>query len=663
MEKSTVSEPIKVGLVQINNSFSNQNYLPLSVGMLQAYAQAFLKQPDRFQFMLPLYKRVPVQHAVEELQYADLVLISVYVWNFRISLKIAEALKSRRSETVIVFGGPHVPERDDTFLKRYPFIDIACHGEGEQVALAVLENFTARNWSQVPSISYFDQSGAVIKNPRAGRVKDLSVFPSPYLTGVFDPLMDANPSEHWIALWETNRGCPFACTFCDWGSAVASKVYGFDIERIYKEVEWFSNRKIEFVFCCDANFGILSRDVDIASYVAESKRKTGFPQALSVQATKNATERAYKTQKILADAGLNKGVDIALQSMDPNTLKSIKRGNISTATYQELQRRFIQDKVDTYTDLILGLPGETYDTFSHAVMTIIENGQHNRIQFNNLSILPNAEMGDPNYQKEYGMVTVESRTINIHGSLVESPDEVFETQLLVVGTKTMPRPEWVRTRAFSWMAAFLYFDKVLQIPLTLIHEICQVSYKELFELFSESTHDEFPILASIRAFFLEKAQEIQQGGAEYCRSSEWLNIWWPADEYVLIKLCYEDKLAAFFSEAEEMLNQALIKRHVALPENLLHESMELNRSLIKRPFQTEDVEVTVSYNIWEYYRAVITGQQIPLEPKAVKHHIDRTSKTWDSWDLWCQEVIWYGNKRGAYLYGNNVVEPQLSGHF
>lgn len=656
-------KPIQVGLVQINNSFSNQNYLPLAVGMLQAYAQAFLQHPERFEFMLPVYKRIPVPQAVEKLLGADIVLMSVYVWNFRISLKIAEELKRRRPETVIVFGGPHVPERDDGFLKRYPFIDIACHGEGEQVALAVLENFTMKSWSQVPSISYLDQSGAVVKNPRVGRAKDLSAFPSPYLAGVFEPLMAANPSEHWIALWETNRGCPFACTFCDWGSAVASKVYGFDIERIHKEVEWFSSRKIEFVFCCDANFGILSRDVDIASYVAESKKKTGFPQALSVQATKNATERAYKTQKILADAGLNKGVDIALQSMDPDTLKSIKRGNISTATYQELQRRFIQDKVDTYTDLILGLPGETYETFSRAVTTIIDNGQHNRIQFNNLSILPNAEMGDPEYQEKYGMVTVESRTINIHGSLVESPDEVFETQLLVVGTKAMPEPEWVRTRAFSWMAAFLYFDKVLQIPLTLIHGLCQVSYKELFELFSEATHEEYPILASVRKFFLDKAREIQQGGPEYCQSSEWLNIWWPADEYMLIKLCYEDKLSAFFSEAERMLTQALEKRQLALPARLLHESMELNQGLIKRPFQTEDIEVEVAYNIWEYYRAVITGQQILLEPKLLKHHIDRTSKTWSSWDLWCQEVIWYGNKRGAYLYGNNIVEPQLSGHF
>ena len=82
------------------------------------------------------------------------------------------------------------------------------------------------------------------------------------------------------------------------------------------------------------------------------------------------------------------------------TLEAIKRDNISLGTYMELQRRFTRDKVETYSDLILGLPGETYESFVKGVDQLIENGQHNRIQFNNLSILPNAEMGDPAYQAQ-----------------------------------------------------------------------------------------------------------------------------------------------------------------------------------------------------------------------------------------------------------------------
>ena len=72
------------------------------------------------------------------------------------------------------------------------------------------------------------------------------------------------------------------------------------------------------------------------------------------------------------------------------TLINIKRQNISLGTYEELQRRFTEDGIPTYSDFILGLPGETYDSFADGVATLIQNGQHNRIQFNNLSVLPNA---------------------------------------------------------------------------------------------------------------------------------------------------------------------------------------------------------------------------------------------------------------------------------
>ncbi len=655
-------QKLRIGLLQINNSFSGQNYLPLSVGMLQAYAQKYVQQPANYEFLLPIYNRIPVQKAVDSLLDAAVVFVSAYVWNMRISLQIAETLKGARPDTLVVFGGPHVPERDPDFLKKYPFIDLACHGEGEQVAVAILDNLETRNWKTVPSVSFVNADGEVVKNSKIGRAKDLSLFPSPYLDGVFAPLMDANPSERWIALWETNRGCPFSCTFCDWGSAVASKVNSFDLERIFKEVEWFADRRIEFIFCCDANFGILARDLDIVAAVADVKRRSGYPQALSVQATKNATERAYQTQKMLADAGLNKGVDIALQSMDPNTLTSIKRGNISTQTYQELQRRFTRDNVETYTDLILGLPGETYASFANAVATIIDNGQHNRIQFNNLSILPNAEMGDPEYQKAFGMETVVTKVVNIHGNL-DDEEEVYEQQELVIATKAMPKESWVRTRVFSWMTALLYFDKVFQIPLTEVHECTGVGYRELLELFSEGDLDEYPVIADVRSFFQRTAHDIQNGGYEYVQSKEWLNIWWPADEYILIKLVVEDRLDAFYRQAEMLLERFLGHRGLELPPGLLHEAIALDRSLIKRPFQTEDLELELSYNIGERYRSVLRGQPIPLDPGPRKYHIDRTSQTWSTWAAWCQEVIWWGNKKGAYLYGTKASTGELAGHF
>jgi radical SAM superfamily enzyme YgiQ (UPF0313 family) len=655
---------IRVGLVQINNSFSNQDYFPYSVGLLQAYAQKHAPEPGRYEFLLPIFRRVRVDWAVERLLGAHLVGFSTYVWNYRISLAIAERLKRLRPEILIVFGGPHVPERSEAFLRRHRFVDLCCHGEGEQVFLKILENYPSPEWAALPSVSYLDGQGNYVRRPSVQRLRDLSAVPSPYLEGVFDALMEANAGGQWLALWETNRGCPFSCTFCDWGSAIQTKVTPFALEdRLYREIEWFAQKKIEFVFCCDANFGILPRDLEITRRVVEAKQRFGYPRAFSVQNTKNATERAYEVQKLLSDAGLNKGVALSLQSVDPGTLKSIKRQNISTATYQELQRRFTRDRVETYTDLILGLPGETYDSFAEGVSRVMEEGQHNRIQFNNLSILPNAEMGDPEYQKRHGMEVVESKIINIHGSLLEVDGEIDETQQLVIATSAMPRSDWVKTRAFSWTAALLHFDKILQVPFVLLSRVAGLRYRELIEAFTQGDLRGFPILAEIRDFFGRTAEAIQNGGPEYCRSEQWLNIWWPADEYVFIGLSADGRLGAFYREAESLLARLLREKSVELPALVLHEAVTLNQSLIKQPFQTDDLDLEFSHNVWECYAAAVQGEDVPLRKAPTRYHIDRTSQRWSSWEEWCREVVWYGNKKGAYLYGRRAAERELAGHY
>lgn len=652
---------MKIGMVQINNSFSNQNYLPYSVGLLQAYAQKHLKNKDHYEFLLPIYSRIQVEEAVEKLREADIVFFSTYAWNIRLSLEIAKRIKAQKPEIIVVVGGPQIPDQCETFLRRYSFIDLACHEEGEKIFSRILERCQESNWADVPSVSFMDQEGNFIQNPGTSRIKDLDDIPSPYLEGVFDSLINAYPNEKWIVLWETNRGCPFSCTYCDWGSASKSQIYKFGLERLFKEIDWMRNHQIEFVCCCDANFGILKRDVEIVAYFAENKRKYGYPQALSVQNTKNVTKHAYMAQKVLAEAGLNKGVSLSLQSLNDTTLKYIKRANISKDSFEELQHRFTKDNIETYTDMIIGLPGETYDSFTDGVSTVIENGQHNRIQFANLTILPNAEMGNVIYQKKYGMEIVKTSIINMHGSL-SNTEEVQEMQQLVIATNSMSREDWVKTRAFSWMTSFLHFDKIIQIPFILLHKLGRMTYRELVEGFSSDKVQQFPILSEIRSFFVENARYIQDGGPEYCCSEKWLNIWWYPDELVLIKLCTENKLDDFYNEAKQLLKLILKEKNVKVPDLLLNESIILNRHLLKLPFQTEDLELRLSYNIWEFYSHVRKGTEIPIKEKPCCYLIDRTTTKWSSWEQWCQDVIWYGNKRGAYMYSlkETVVPSSVS---
>lgn len=173
------------------------------------------------------------------------------------SLAIAAEAKSRNPNTLIVFGGPQVPRPDrpwevETFLRANSFVDLAVHGAGETPFLAILEDGLSGKWDAIPSVSFLEND-ALRQTERAPNFKDLAEVPSPYMSGTFDLLMKANPEGKWIGLWETDRNCPFSCTFCGWG-LLEKKPALWPLEQVFQDVEWFADHKVEFVFCCNANF-------------------------------------------------------------------------------------------------------------------------------------------------------------------------------------------------------------------------------------------------------------------------------------------------------------------------------------------------------------------------------------------------------------------------
>ena len=651
----------KIGLVQINNSFSGQNYLPYSTACLESYV---MSQSKGFDFLPHIYKRMPIKEIVNLLEGADIIGFSTYVWNAQISLEVARRIKKKNPEKLIVFGGPQVPDQPEFFLKTNKFIDVVVHNEGEKTFYNLIKKYPLKDWDELTGISFLKGDNLHTSMPTP-RMRDLEELPSPFFNGFFDKLIKDNPNEKWIGLWESNRGCPFQCTFCDWGSATASKVTKFEETRLFKEIDWFAKNKIEYIFVCDANFGIQKRDVQLAEYVAKTRKETGFPHGFSVQNTKNATERAYLTQKILADAGLNKGVALSMQSLDSHTLKNIKRDNISLETYLELARRFTRDKVETYSDLIIGLPGETYESFCKGVDLLVESGQHNRIQFNNLSILPNAEMGNPQYLKDHGMKTIQSNIINIHGSKEILEDDVEEVQDLVIETKTLSKKNWRKTRAYAWMASFLHFNKLFQIPIIYLLENSNLRFTQIIEAFTLSSSKKFPIVSEVNKLFLKEALSIQKGGPEYIYSKEWLGIYWPADEYLFIKLTVENKIDGFYNEAREILLDLVKEKNEKISKVALEDALKMNKNLISKPNGFEEIELNLKYDILNYWDKIRRGDKTTLKRKNTKIIINQKNPQIKNIDDWCKKIVWWGNKKGDYLYKNTKYEtqPQISGHF
>jgi hypothetical protein len=430
------------------------------------------------------------------------------------------------------------------------------------------------------------------------------------------------------------------------GGGGAAKVYHFSQKRAKDELLWFANHQVEFIFCCDSNFGMFEKDVDYAQYASQLRVQKGYPKAFSVQNAKNATDRVIRIQEELSDSGLNKGITLALQSATPAVLENVNRKNISFEYFSNLQRYFRNEMIETYTDIILCLPGETYKSFISGIDRIIKSGQYNRIQFINLSVLPNSQMANPDYIKKHGLETVRSKCINIHGHQNENT-EINEIQELVIASTAMPKDDWVRTRVWSWMCSLLFFDKVLQIPLTLAAAIQDVPISHLIEAMSFN-NSKYPLLTKITNFFWDGAVSIQQGGPEYHFSKEVLGIYWPFDEYCLIDAVSNNQLDSLYEECVQVLLSVLHLTSEDTLGSILLQATELNKCLMMTPSEKMK-EIKIDYNILEYFRGVLAGKPCVLKEQKMQYFIIKEN-SWRDIEDWSRNVIWYGNKKAAYWW-------------
>lgn len=313
----------------------------------------------------------------------DVAAFSLSMWNEQLNLKIAAEVKRRWPDCLVVFGGAQVPHEPSAFFAEHGFVDVAVRGEGEEAFTEILERRAAgRDFAEIPGVSYRDGAGVVhVSRTERPFNRDLNAYPSPYLEGLFDDLIAAQgPDLEFQAIIETNRGCPFHCTFCYWGRGGLSRKYRYhDTDRVLAEIEWCARNRIRYVFNADSNFGMHRRDQEIAEFIVATKQKYGFPEKFRTCYGKNTDDKIFRIGSLFHRHQLEKGITLSRQSNDDQVLKNIKRSNIKMATYQSLQERFNDEDIPIYSELILGLPGETVATFRNGISEVLQAGLKNQL--------------------------------------------------------------------------------------------------------------------------------------------------------------------------------------------------------------------------------------------------------------------------------------------
>ena len=115
-----MSEKISVQLVQLNYKYGDQVYLPYSVGVLQTFVKQKKEIRENYNFKEFIFLRENVSNIANKIGQVDILGISCYMWNWRISLKLAEEVRRKNPNCMIFLGGPHVPDAiDENFFKTY----------------------------------------------------------------------------------------------------------------------------------------------------------------------------------------------------------------------------------------------------------------------------------------------------------------------------------------------------------------------------------------------------------------------------------------------------------------------------------------------------------------------------------------------------------------
>ena len=379
---------------------------PASLGILMAYAMEWQggRLRDKYNFV-PMFL-TDESRLVERASLPGIFIFSNYVWNVENNLALSAAVKAVNPLNITIHGGPSTPSYENdcqNFFSDHAHVDIAARGEGELTFSDILDKLDLKNTpnleilSTVPGLTFRTPDG-VCRTENRERIAEVDTIPSPYLTGLFNEFGSVRSS----AIIETNRGCPYGCTFCDWGSATLSKVRKFDLQRVFAELEWSASHHIEDASIADANFGMLERDVAITQKIADLRQEFGYPNTVGINYAKNQVKYLHDIIRILAEVGILTEGKISLQSTDEQTLKVIDRSNIKLSKYNELGAAFRRAKLPLGVELMMGLPGSTSVAFHNDLQDCTNRDV--RVQVNPTLVLPNSPMNDPNYRKLHGIL-------------------------------------------------------------------------------------------------------------------------------------------------------------------------------------------------------------------------------------------------------------------
>ena len=421
-------------------------------------------------------------------------MLSNYMWNENLNIFYAQVVKKLLPEALVIMGGPNISinlSAKKDFLQKNSCIDILVEGDGEIVSLKLLNKFyeldksiSDLKSSKIINCFSFDHVNEKFltsdtEDTRLGVEKtSLDEIPSPYLSGLMDVFLE----DGAIPLLESNRGCPYSCSFCQQGTKYFSKIRFFEGSRIHDEIMYIAKRRkelnvdIKIVEFADPNFGQYKQDLDVFEGIRKAQDEYDFPSVVYCSTGKSQAERIMKHSKILQPGSIM--IRAAMQSMNPETLKTVARKNLAKEVFED----FSKDGVETYSDIMLGLPMETFKSYVDGVHQLIDSNI-DEFSMPQTLVLKGTPMEKTEYLEKYDIRTKPRVIPECTGFYGDDSIKVDEFEDMIMHTSTMSFDDYLDCRIFVLIIMIFHNTRLLKhIYKFLDHHGCERSifFREIY---------------------------------------------------------------------------------------------------------------------------------------------------------------------------------------
>lgn len=377
---------------------------------MQSHYTHFGKSPNDVQWIEPPFKwdqYTNIQQVYDEVKEADIILFSSYVWNYDLVDEIAALVKKQNPTVITMIGGPHIGFDKPGFAENRWMYDYVATPTtpGEIFITDFLDRYLADKNLPLPNeITY--EARSLKKANWEFLSSSLYEAHADHLKRMCD-YADTHNMEKFIVL-ETTRGCPYKCSYCEWGGGLGTKIIKKDIEVVKRDILAIKAAGYSEVYSADANFGVFEeRDREILLFASANGIKL---TDISVVKAKNL-DRRKRIVNMFYDAGISWDVHIPIQSISEAAMKVSNRTDLTLADKIELGKYIKKMAEDHgYTrpgiEMIMAMPGSTLDDFYNEYELLMDFqalGDHRHVYM----VLPDSEAASSEYVAAHDLELVD----------------------------------------------------------------------------------------------------------------------------------------------------------------------------------------------------------------------------------------------------------------